>query len=311
MAALYPLRFHPLFRHYLWGGDKLRTLLGKPIGDQATCAESWEICDRGQDQSIVAAGPLTGQTLSRDRSDATAENSSAGTRRSRNFRCSSSFSTRATKLSVQVHPDDHRAAQLTPPDLGKTEAWVVMDAEPASAHLRRPEARLRSRGARARDRPRHLRALSAQLCAAAGRLRLLARRRRACDRRRLARGRDSAIERHHLAAVRLESSGAGRPAARRCTWPKRSTRSIMRRGPVSPARPSATDDSQRERWCRCDKFVLDRWRLAEPQQLADDDRFHILAVLAGAVTRDWRPRRATAEIGRHAAGARRTALRLR
>ena len=26
-------------------------------------------------------------------------------------------------LSVQVHPDDARAAGLTPPDLGKTEAW--------------------------------------------------------------------------------------------------------------------------------------------------------------------------------------------
>ncbi|NIP86304.1 MAG: class I mannose-6-phosphate isomerase, partial [Planctomycetales bacterium] len=35
-------------------------------------------------------------------------------------------------LSVQVHPDDAKAAKLDPPDLGKTEAWVVLAAEPGS-----------------------------------------------------------------------------------------------------------------------------------------------------------------------------------
>ena len=35
-------------------------------------------------------------------------------------------------LSVQVHPDDARARRLVPPDLGKTEAWYVIDAAPGS-----------------------------------------------------------------------------------------------------------------------------------------------------------------------------------
>ena len=35
-------------------------------------------------------------------------------------------------LSVQVHPNDDQAARLDPPDLGKTEAWVVLAAEPGS-----------------------------------------------------------------------------------------------------------------------------------------------------------------------------------
>jgi mannose-6-phosphate isomerase len=39
----------------------------------------------------------------------------------------------AQPLSVQVHPDDAQGARLTPPDLGKSEAWVVMRAEPGSA----------------------------------------------------------------------------------------------------------------------------------------------------------------------------------
>ena len=35
-------------------------------------------------------------------------------------------------LSVQVHPNDQQAALLDPPDLGKTEAWVVLAADPGS-----------------------------------------------------------------------------------------------------------------------------------------------------------------------------------
>ena len=36
-------------------------------------------------------------------------------------------------LSVQVHPDDARAARLVPPDRGKTEAWYVVDATPGAS----------------------------------------------------------------------------------------------------------------------------------------------------------------------------------
>src|SRR3954451_2888303 len=35
-------------------------------------------------------------------------------------------------LSVQVHPNNEQAAKLDPPDLGKTEAWVVLAADPGS-----------------------------------------------------------------------------------------------------------------------------------------------------------------------------------
>jgi mannose-6-phosphate isomerase len=35
-------------------------------------------------------------------------------------------------LSVQVHPDDAYGLQMASPDLGKTEAWYIIDAEPGS-----------------------------------------------------------------------------------------------------------------------------------------------------------------------------------
>lgn len=63
MSSLGPLRFVPTFRRYVWGGRKLGAFLGKPIGEGNDYAESWEIVDHGEDQSIVAAGPHAGATL--------------------------------------------------------------------------------------------------------------------------------------------------------------------------------------------------------------------------------------------------------
>ena len=59
MPPLYPLRFRPVFRRYLWGGRRLGAVLGKPIGAETDYAESWEIVDRGPDQSVVLAGALS------------------------------------------------------------------------------------------------------------------------------------------------------------------------------------------------------------------------------------------------------------
>src|SRR5580693_7801328 len=107
MTPLYPLRFAPLFRRYLWGGRKLATLLGKDIGQQ-TCAESWEICDRGQDQSIVTEGPLRGATLGELVSARESELLGRHAPQPR-FPLLFKFLDAREKLSVQVHPDDARA----------------------------------------------------------------------------------------------------------------------------------------------------------------------------------------------------------
>ncbi len=63
MTQLPPLRFRPVIRNYLWGGRRLETELGKPIGESETAAESWEIVDHGADQSVVVGGPLAGKSL--------------------------------------------------------------------------------------------------------------------------------------------------------------------------------------------------------------------------------------------------------
>ena len=60
--VMYPLRFEPIFQRYLWGGRRLAEVLNKPIGDD-TCAESWEIVDHNQHQSVVKFGELAGKSL--------------------------------------------------------------------------------------------------------------------------------------------------------------------------------------------------------------------------------------------------------
>src|SRR5690606_3156447 len=55
-------------------------------------------------------------------------------------------------------------------------------------------------------------------------------------------------------------------------------------GPIHPQTPQSTERPFVERLVACDKFVLDRWRFHQAASVGGDDRFHILAVLSGAVT---------------------------
>lgn len=126
---LHPLRFEPILRRYIWGGRRLGDELGKPIGAGNDYAESWEIVDHGDDQSVVAAGPLSGATLGQLVRDHGRELFGRHNPL-RRFPLLLKLLDANRKLSVQVHPNDRQAARLDPPDLGKTEAWVVLGAAP-------------------------------------------------------------------------------------------------------------------------------------------------------------------------------------
>src|SRR6476620_3421388 len=131
MATLLPLRFAPLFKRYIWGGRRLGTLLNKPIGAGSDYAGSWEVADHGADQSIVVGGPLAGMTLAEVLANHGHELLGRHALLPR-FPLLVKFLDCRHALSVQVHPDDAAAAKQDPPDLGKTEAWVILAAEPGS-----------------------------------------------------------------------------------------------------------------------------------------------------------------------------------
>ena len=59
---LYPLQFEPILKDRIWGGEKLKTILNKPISSKIT-GESWELSTVEGDVSVVANGALKGRSL--------------------------------------------------------------------------------------------------------------------------------------------------------------------------------------------------------------------------------------------------------
>src|SRR5690554_3634475 len=63
MGKLYPLKFKPILKERIWGGDKLKTYLNKELGDLKNVGESWEISALEGNETTVANGSLKGKTI--------------------------------------------------------------------------------------------------------------------------------------------------------------------------------------------------------------------------------------------------------
>jgi mannose-6-phosphate isomerase len=279
MPDLPPLRFQPILREYLWGGRRLGTQLGKSIGDSDRAAESWEVVDHGDDQSTVAAGTLAGKKLH----ELVTQDGAALLGRHNpqpQFPLLFKYLDCQQTLSVQVHPNDAQAAKLDPPDLGKTEAWVILAAEPGSkvyaglkpgvdrAMLEREVARGTCDTCLHAFEPRvgDCILIEAGTVHALGAGLLIAEIQQASD-----------------TTYRLfdwnRVDRDGRP--RELHIAQALDTIDFSRGPVSAAKPTATNTPGVERLVACDKFVLDRWSIDALQRASYDDRFHILAVVDG------------------------------
>ena len=222
MHALPPLRFNPILREYLWGGRRLGTELGKPIGDGPHYAESWEVVDHGADQSTVADGPLAGKTLH----ELVTQQGAAifGRHHPRDAVSAAAEIPRLPANSFRASPSQRRAGGKTrSARLGKNRSLGRAGRRTGKQDLRRPETRRRSANARARADARQLRSVSPRVRAARGRLRADRSRHRPRTRRRPLDRRNPASQRHHLSAVRLEprrprrqTAPAAHPASARC-----------------------------------------------------------------------------------------------
>lgn len=278
---LYPLKFRPLFKRYLWGGRRLGTVLGKAIGEGNDYAESWELADHEQGQSVVANGPLEGTTLHElvERHGAELLGRHAPQPR---FPLIFKYLDANQNLSVQVHPTDAEAARLDPPDLGKTEAWYILDA-PNGARVYAGLTYGMTRESLARE-------------VAAGRTEI-------CLQSFEPRVGDCVF----IPAGTVHALGAGLMIAeiqqasdttyRLYDWNRTGPDGQPRKMHIDQALdaidystraihkqvPKPTDQPHVERLVSCDKFVLDRWRLETLHSLGGDERFHILSVLEGEV----------------------------
>jgi mannose-6-phosphate isomerase len=287
MLPLYPLRFRLLVKRYLWGNRRLESCLGKPIGPGNDYAESWEVCDHGADQSIVDQGPLAGTALGelvRQRGPELLGRHHPQAR----FPLLVKFLDAALPLSVQVHPNDEQAARLNPPDLGKSEAWCILSADPGSTIYAglRPGV----------DRQQLADAIAQGTCE----MLLHHFQPQAGDCLFIPAGTVHTLGAGLLVAEVQQSSDA---TFRLYDWnrvgpdgmprPLHTEQALavvdFQRGPVDPVEPQLTDHPWVRRLVTCDKFIMDRWDFQQPQTIGGDDRFHILCVMQGAVRIDGDP----------------------
>ncbi len=287
-TRLHPLRFEPIYKHLIWGGRRFASILGRPLGPEPDYAESWEVADHGDDVSRVAEGPLTGRSLSELLGEWPEEllgraggSGTSGVSRPQ-FPLLVKFLDAHRVLSVQVHPDDEQARRLVG-DNGKTEAWVILHAEPGSviyAGLRPGVAREALARGMAESRVEPLlhrfepRAgdcvlIPAGTVHAIGPGIVL-----------------SEIQQMSDATFRIDDWGRlgadGRP--RRLHQAESLEVIDFQRGPVDPVPPTVEPHGAgvRERLICCPYFRIDRHRIHGPIVLGRPDRFTILIVLEGA-----------------------------
>ncbi len=136
MKTLSPLAFAPLFKANLWGGGRLPAFLGCPAPAADPVGEAWMLSDVDGSLSVVANGPLAGRTLRALIADDPAAIFGANVPPDGRFPLLFKFIDAERELSVQVHPNDEQAVRLKGPGArGKTEAWVILDADPATSKL--------------------------------------------------------------------------------------------------------------------------------------------------------------------------------
>lgn len=126
---MYPLQFEPILKERIWGGEKLKTILNKPITSKIT-GESWELSTVEGDVSVVANGELKGKSLM-ELIDET-PNEILGTevykRFGKQFPLLFKYLDAREDLSIQVHPND-KLAKERHNSFGKTEMWYVTQAD--------------------------------------------------------------------------------------------------------------------------------------------------------------------------------------
>jgi len=123
---IYPLKFQPIYKERIWGGQKLWSFFGKELPADKKIGESWELADVGEDKSVIINGTLAGETI-----DSAIEKLGEAITGNADYQPPFPLLIKILDaqdvLSVQVHPDGvtcHRTGRGEP----KTECWYIIDA---------------------------------------------------------------------------------------------------------------------------------------------------------------------------------------
>ncbi|MFN2125762.1 MAG: type I phosphomannose isomerase catalytic subunit [Candidatus Promineifilaceae bacterium] len=130
----YPLLFEPVLKDYIWGGRTLEKL-GRKLPPEGLVAESWEIAGHEDGTTAVRNGRFAGQPLTEVQAqlglDLIGSNNAWALEHDK-FPLLIKLLDASRPLSVQVHPKDDYALAHEGNELGKTEMWVVLDAQPGA-----------------------------------------------------------------------------------------------------------------------------------------------------------------------------------
>jgi mannose-6-phosphate isomerase len=133
MNELYPLKFNPIFKEKIWGGDKIKTVFGMDYAPLPNCGEAWVLSGYGEEISVVNNGFLAENQLDEliDIYMGDLVGEAVFEKYGSKFPLLIKILNSSDWLSVQVHPGD-ALAKSRHNDLGKTEMWYVADAEPGA-----------------------------------------------------------------------------------------------------------------------------------------------------------------------------------
>ncbi len=135
-ARLGLLQFSEGYFSRIWGGRSLESLYQKPLPAGQPIGEIWLVSDHPQCVSEVLHGPHAGTglrtLLEGPLCDAIMGSRARLTHHGR-FPLLLKLLDAREDLSIQVHPDDEKALAMGEPDVGKTEMWHVLQADPGSS----------------------------------------------------------------------------------------------------------------------------------------------------------------------------------
>jgi len=133
MNNLYPLKFAPICKDKIWGGNKLHEILNKEYPELPNCGESWEISGVQDEVSVVSNGFLKGNSLEElievYMGDLVGEK--VYEKFGIEFPLLVKFIDANDNLSIQVHPNDELSMERHDA-FGKTEMWYVVQADPGA-----------------------------------------------------------------------------------------------------------------------------------------------------------------------------------
>lgn len=128
-TTLYPMKFLPLYKNKVWGGNKIKSL-GFDYDPLPNCGELWTLSGVKDNESVISNGFLAENTLNEALEIYMGE--LIGEKNFDHFGTEFPLLIKLIdandKLSIQVHPDD-KLAQARGMENGKTEMWYIIEAE--------------------------------------------------------------------------------------------------------------------------------------------------------------------------------------